>query len=172
MLGDVLEAAALVGPTHVVTADPAAAYVAGEVGAAVVADPGGGQGAAVAAALASLAGAVLVVNADLPRARPSDLNALALPAQAGTLALVEARDGTTNALGLPSPAAFAPLYGPGSAAQFRAHARARGLVQHDVALRNLEEDVDTLDDLARVGRRAGARTRALVATLRASGRNP
>jgi 2-phospho-L-lactate guanylyltransferase len=172
MLGDVLEAAALVGPTHVVTADPAAAYVAGEVGAAVVADPGGGQGAAVAAALASLAGAVLVVNADLPRARPSDLNALALPAQAGTLALVEARDGTTNALGLPSPAAFAPLYGPGSAAQFRAHARALALVQHDVALRNLEEDVDTLDDLARVGRRAGARTRALVATLRASGRNP
>jgi 2-phospho-L-lactate guanylyltransferase len=172
MLGDVLAAAAQVGPTNVVTADAAAGYVAAELGAAVVADPGGGQGAAVAAALASLAGPVLVVNADLPRARPSDLNALALPAQAGTLALVEARDGTTNALGLPSPAAFAPLYGAGSAAQFRAHARALGLVQHDVALRNLEEDVDTLEDLARVGSRAGPRTRALVATLRAPGRNP
>jgi 2-phospho-L-lactate/phosphoenolpyruvate guanylyltransferase len=165
MLGDVLEAAAPVGPTHVVTADPAAAYVARELGADVVDDPGGGQGAAVAAALAGLDGAVLVVNADLPRARPSDLNALALPAQAGTLALVQARDGTTNALGLPSASAFAPLYGPGSAAQFRAHARALGLVHHDVALRNLEEDVDTLDDLEHVGRHAGPRTRALVAAL-------
>ena len=165
MLGDVLEAAVAVGPTHVVTADPAAAYVAGDLGATAVDDPGGGQGGAVASALAGLVGPVLVVNADLPCVRPSDLNALALPAQAGTLALVEAPDGTTNALGLPSPSAFAPLYGPGSAAQFRAHARALGLVHHDVALRNMEEDVDTLYDFERVGRRGGPRTRALVAVL-------
>jgi hypothetical protein len=39
-------------------------------------------------------------------------------------------------------------------------------VQHDVALRNLEEDVDTLEDLGRVGRRGGPRTRALVAAIR------
>ena len=38
------------------------------------------------------------------------------------LALVEAADGTTNALSLPDPSVFAPLYGPGSADRFRAHA--------------------------------------------------
>lgn len=167
MLGDVLEAAVAVGPTRVVTDDAGAAYVAETAGAAALADPGGGQGAAVAAGLAGLAGAVLVVNADLPRARPSDLNALALPAAAGTLAIVEARDGTTNALGLPFPDAFAPLYGPGSAAQFRAHARALGLVHHDLGLRNLEQDVDTLADLERIGNSVGPRTRALLAAIHA-----
>jgi 2-phospho-L-lactate guanylyltransferase (CobY/MobA/RfbA family) len=148
-----------------VTADAGGRYVAESLGARVLDDPGGGQGSAVSAGLAGLTGAVLVVNADLPRVRPSDLNALALPALAGTLALVEAPDGTTNALGLPAPAAFAPLYGPGSAGQFRAHARALGLVCHDVALRNLQQDVDTLADLERVGSRAGPRTRALLAAL-------
>jgi 2-phospho-L-lactate guanylyltransferase len=167
MLGDVVEAATAVGATVVVTDDPAGAYVAAELGATVLDDPGGGQGAAVSAGLAGLAGPVLVVNADLPRVRPSDLNALALPAGAGTLALVQARDGTTNALGLPSPKAFAPLYGRGSAAQFRAHARALGLVHHDLALRNLQDDVDTLADLRRVGPRAGPRTRALLSAIRA-----
>jgi 2-phospho-L-lactate guanylyltransferase len=165
MLGDVLEAAVAVGPTCVVTADAGGRYVAETLGARVVGDPGGGQGPAVEAGLEGLAGAVLVVNADVPRVRPSDLNALALPAAAGTLALVEAPDGTTDALGLPSPSAFAPLYGAGSAGQFRAHARALGLVCHDIALRNLQQDVDTLADLERVGSRAGPRTRALLAAL-------
>jgi 2-phospho-L-lactate guanylyltransferase len=165
MLGDVLDAATAVGATCVVTSDGGARYVAESLGAIVLDDPGGGQGRAVAAGLAGLAGAVLVVNADLPRVRPSDLNALGLPATAGTLALVEAPDGTTNALGLPGPEAFAPLYGPRSAAQFRAHARALGLVCHDVALRNLQQDVDTLADLERIGPRAGPRTRALLAAL-------
>jgi 2-phospho-L-lactate guanylyltransferase len=167
MLGDVLDAATAVGPTCVVTSDAGARYVAESLGATVLDDPGGGQGRAVAAGLGGLAGSVLVVNADLPRVRPSDLNALALPAAAGTLALVEAPDGTTNALGLPAPEVFAPLYGPGSAAQFRAHARALGLVHHDVALRNLQQDVDTLADLERIGPRSGPRTRALLAAFSA-----
>ena len=49
------------------------------LGARLVADPGGGQGAAVAAGLERASGLCLVVNADLPRVRPSDLNALAVP---------------------------------------------------------------------------------------------
>src|SRR5437763_6085665 len=77
MLGDVLAAATATGETHVVTTDPEAAAVARDLGARALADPGGGQGAAVAAALAGLREApVLVVNADLPCALPIDLRAL------------------------------------------------------------------------------------------------
>lgn len=165
MLGDVLEAATAFGPTRLVTADPAAALVAEDLGADVLRDLGGGQGAAVAAALAGVDGACLLLNADVPCARPSDLGALAHPAGAGRMGLVEARDGTTNALSLPYAEAFRPLFGPGSAAQFRAHARALGLVLDDLDLRNLVDDVDTGPDLDRIGPRAGPRTRALLSVL-------
>ena len=167
MLGDVLEAATVCGDTRLVTTDPAAALVAESLGVEVVDDPGGGQGPAVAAALAGLDGPCVVVNADVPRVRPSDLNALAVPARAGLVGLVEARDGTTNALSLPYAEAFLPLYGPGSAAQFRAHAHALGIEFDDLELRNLVDDVDTERDLERVGPDAGPRTRALLAVIQA-----
>ena len=163
MLGDVLDAAVAHGDrVRLVTDDDAASVVAAGLGVEVVDDPGGGQGAAVRAALAGLDGVCLVVNADVPRIRPSDLTALSIPPRAGAVAVVEARDGTTNALGLPFAEVFQPLYGAGSAAQFRAHAAALGLVLHDLALPNLRDDVDTAADLARIGRRAGSRTRALA----------
>jgi len=165
MLGDVVEAALAVGDVRVVTDDPAGRLVAGDLGARLVDDPGGGQGTAVATGLADASGLCLVVNADVPRVRPSDLNALAVPALLGRLAIVEAHDGTTNALGLPRPDAFAPLYGPGSAGQFRAHAQALGLDYQELALQNLVDDVDTLSDLARLGARAGARTAELVEAI-------
>ncbi len=167
MLGDVLEAATAFAPTRLVTDDPAAALVAGELGAELVDDPDEGQGAAVAAALGGLDGPCLVVNADVPRVRPSDLSALAVPARGGLLGIVEARDGTTNAISLPFAEVFRPLYGSGSASRFRAHARALGLGCEDLGLRNLVDDVDTHGDLARVGRHAGPRTRGLLAALRA-----
>src|SRR5947209_8242177 len=67
MLGDVLAAAAAVGSARVVTADPEGEAAALEHDAVTVADPGGGQGPAVAAALAGVEpGAILVVNADVP----------------------------------------------------------------------------------------------------------
>lgn len=165
MLGDVVEAALAVGAVRVVTDDPAGALVAHELGAALVADPGGGQGAAVAAGLAGVEGICLVVNADLPRARPSDLGALAVPPKWGAVAVVAARDGTTNALGLPSAGAFAPLYGAGSAARFHGHARGLGLPSEELALANLVEDVDTVAELERIGRRAGSRTTALLEAM-------
>ncbi len=165
MLGDVLEAASAFGPTLLVTGDPGARLVAAALEVEIVDEPGGGQGPAVAAALAGLDGPCLVVNADVPRVRPSDLAALAIPASAGAMAIVEAADGTTNALGLPHAEAFRPLYGAASAAQFRAHAAALAIVCHDLALANLCDDVDTLADLERVAPRAGARTRALAAAL-------
>ena len=114
MLGDVVEAAAQVGRVLVVTDDASVV----PPGVEVVDDPGQGLAAAVAAALGRVDGHALVVNADLPAATPDALRRLA---GAGA-ALVEAVDGTTNALSLPDTSAFAPLYGPGSADRFRAHA--------------------------------------------------
>src|SRR5918992_4116060 len=97
MLDDVLAACRQVGPT-------------------VVADGEGGQGAAVQQALRELSGPVAIVNADLPCATAADVRRL-LDAD---FAIVEAADGTTNAIALPTPELFEPLYGPGSAQRFRA----------------------------------------------------
>src|SRR5918992_633905 len=169
MLGDVVTACVATARTLVVTADRDAVALALELGADVRPDPGGGQGAAVETALAELPdGPVLVVNADLPCVVPHDLRTLAGAAELGAVGLVEARDGTTNALALPRPAAFAPLYGPGSARRFRGHAAALGLDAVAVANPNLAHDVDTLADLDGLAVRAGPRTQAAVAELHAA----
>ena len=150
MLGDVVEASLGVGRVLVVTDDPAVV----PQGAEVVVDPGAGLGSAVGAALAHVDGHALVVNADVPGASPAALRRLA---ESG-LALVEAPDGTTNALSLPDPSVYMPLYGPGSADRFRAHAPFI-----TVAIPELEADVDSEADLGRLGLLVGPRTRALLA---------
>lgn len=150
MLGDVVAAACAVGHVLVVTDDAAVVPPSAEH----VIDPGTGLGAAVAAALDRLSGHALVVNADLPAATPAAIRQLA---DAG-LALVEAADGTTNAVSLPDPELFAPLYGPGSANRFRASAPFA-----TVRIPELEADVDTLDDLRQLAPLLGPRTKALLA---------
>jgi 2-phospho-L-lactate/phosphoenolpyruvate guanylyltransferase len=150
MLGDVVAAALEVGPVLVVTDDLAVV----PPGVEALPDPGEGLGAAVAAGLARVEGHALVVNADVPAATPHAIRRLA----AYGLALVEAADGTTNALSLPDPAFFAPLYGAGSADRFRAHAP---VATADIA--ELARDVDTEPDLVRLASLLGPRTRALVA---------
>jgi len=140
MLEAVLAAAGSVGRTWVVSPDPVD-------GAAWIPDPGGGQGTAVEAALQEIGpGPVLVVNSDLPTLTADDLRALhdAIPEHG--IAIAPAGDGTTNALGLSDTTLFAPLYGPGSAACFRA------LVEHsaDVDRPGLRDDVDTPADLVHV----------------------
>jgi 2-phospho-L-lactate guanylyltransferase len=163
MLGDVLAAATMTGRTHLVTRDAGGLALAVELGAEALAEPGGGQGAAVAAALAHLDdGPVLVVNADLPCVVPHDLRTFAGTAELGAIGYVEAVDGTTNALALPSAALFVPLYGQGSAARFRDHADSIGITVVSCAIPNLRDDVDTLDDLRRIGLRAGPRTQAAL----------
>ena len=159
MLADVLAAAVVVGRTIVVTPDEDGAAAARDAGAEVVADPGGGQGPAVQAALTGVDGRVLVVNADLPCAVPSDLRALADAVPERGLALVEALDGTTNALGLSDARVFAPVFGPDSATRFRS----LGVETVAVAVPNLAEDVDTLADLERLQLRCGPRTQAVLA---------
>ncbi|HET7744003.1 MAG TPA: NTP transferase domain-containing protein [Gaiellaceae bacterium] len=150
MLGDVVDAASRVGRVVVVTDDVGAVPTVAET----VPDPGRGLGAAVAAGLVGIEGHALVVNADLPCATPEAISRLA----ANGLALVEAADGTTNALSLPAPELFVPLYGPGSAARFRAHAPFR-----TVHVPELELDVDVDDDLESIDLDLGPRTRALLA---------
>lgn len=138
MLETVLAAAGSVGRAWVVSPDPVE-------GATWIPDPGGGQGAAVEAALRTIGpGPVLIVNSDLPSVTADELRALyeAIPERG--IAIAAAPDGTTNALGLSDTTLFAPLYGPGSADRFRAHA------EHavDVVCAGLRDDVDTPADLA------------------------
>lgn len=150
MLGDVVAAALEVGRVLVVTDDA----VAVPPQADWIPDPGTGLGGAVAAALAGIEGHALVVNADLPATTPAAIERLA---SAG-LALVEAADGTTNALSLPDPKLFTPLYGSESARRFRASAPFA-----TACIPELEADVDALEDLERLASLVGPRTRALLA---------
>jgi 2-phospho-L-lactate/phosphoenolpyruvate guanylyltransferase len=169
MLSDVLAACAPVGRVRVVTPDEDGADAAREAGAEIVADPGGGQGAAVQAGVEDVElGGILVVNADVPCVVPHDLRSLLAATPAGAVALVEAPDGTTNALSLPTPDVFAPLYGPGSAARFRVHGASLGLEVVSVALPNLADDVDTMEDLTRLQLRAGPCTQACLVELERS----
>ena len=158
MLEDVLAACRSVGETVVVTSDDDAARAADEHDARVVDDPGNGQGAAVAAGLRVVVGPVLVVNADVPCVVPSDLQRLAEATPDNGFALVAARDGTTNALGLSESSLFAPLYGPGSAERFRLHGERLGVDVVAAEIPNLADDVDSIDDLRRLERRVGPRT--------------
>ena len=148
MLDDVLAACEAVGPTFVAGGED-------------------GQGEAVAAALREIdERPILIVNADLPAVRPRDLLSLlgALPEDG--LALVEAADGTTNALALASPQLFAPLYGPGSAERFRTRARKLGVPAATAAIPSLADDVDTIADLERLEGRLGPATAAALDVLR------
>jgi 2-phospho-L-lactate guanylyltransferase len=152
MLEDVLAAAAGIGRTWVVSPGPVRE-------ADWIPDPGGGQGAAVEAALSEIgAGPVLVVNSDLPCVTADDLLALEEATPVSGIAIAPARDGTTNALGLFDTTLFAPLYGPGSAARFRANVERSRSVERP----GLRDDVDTLDDLDRLSSRLGASTRAAL----------
>jgi 2-phospho-L-lactate guanylyltransferase len=166
MLGDVLAAARAVGSVLVATSDPSGAREAEDAGAGIVEDPGDGQGAAVAAALEGLEpGGILIVNADVPCVLPDDLRALLAATPAGGIALVEALDGTTNALSISAPQQFESLYGIDSAQRFRGRAAALGVDCVAVALPNVADDVDTIDDLKRLHLRLGPRSQMALASL-------
>jgi 2-phospho-L-lactate guanylyltransferase len=170
MLTDVLFACAPVGRTLLVTSAETedAHALARFVGVDVVADPGRGQGEAVAAALADVGeGPVVVVNADLPCATSRDVLALLGAMPPGGIALVRAADGTTNGLALAAGWLFAPLYGPGSADRFAERGRRLGVEVTEIDLPNLVEDVDSLADLERIESRVGSWTEGSLLALRA-----
>jgi 2-phospho-L-lactate guanylyltransferase len=170
MLTDVLFTCAPVGRTLLATSAEAedAHALARFVGVDVVADPGRGQGEAVAAALAHAGdGPVLVVNADLPCATSRDVLALLGAMPAGGIALVRAEDGTTNALALAAGWLFSALYGAESADRFVERARRLGVDSAEVDLPNLADDVDTLADVERIEGRVGPWTEGSLLALRA-----
>jgi 2-phospho-L-lactate guanylyltransferase (CobY/MobA/RfbA family) len=138
------------------------------VGERTILAPDANQGEAVELALRSVeSGPILIVNADLPCAQPRDLLALlgALPNRG--MALVEAHDGTTNALALAAPHLFAPLYGPGSAKRFRARAERLDVPVVTAEIPNLVDDVDTVDDLERLESCLGPHTARALEELSA-----
>jgi 2-phospho-L-lactate guanylyltransferase len=162
MLEDVLAASTAVGETLLV-----ASSSVDLPGVRLLADPGQGQGEAVAAGLrAAQSWPILIVNADLPCAQPRDLLTLLGALPAGGLALVAAADGTTNALALAARYLYAPLYGPGSAERFLARAARLEAPAVVAEIPNLVDDVDTLADLERLEGRLGPRTSAALAELR------
>jgi 2-phospho-L-lactate guanylyltransferase (CobY/MobA/RfbA family) len=143
-LGDARLAAAMLADVREVAGD------------ALVVDAPGGQGAAVAAALAGVRGPVTILNSDLPCVTRVELEQLSAAAPA----LVVADDGTTNALALRDAADFEPLYGAGSAARFM-----ETLAAARLDLPGLRDDVDTWGDLERIRDRVGPHTRSYLATL-------
>ena len=167
MLGDVLAACDAVAPTYVVTSDDRGRDVAREFAAHLVDDPAEGLAGAVAAGLAALREEPsLVVNADLPWAVPHDIRSLERAIPNGGMALVAAADGTTNALAFASRELFAPLYGPGSAERFRAHAAAQGVEFVAATIPHLAADVDTPEDLDRLEHPVGPRTLSVLSRSR------
>src|SRR3954454_25300913 len=133
MLCDVVAACVLVGRTRVVTPNDDGANAAADAGAEVVADPGGGQGAAVQAGLEGVEpGGILVVNADVPCVVPHDLRSLLASTPAGCLetgGLPRARRSARrdDERGQPSVSrSFRPALRP---QQFRPLPRARGVAR-------------------------------------------
>ena len=152
------------GKTRLGDADLAEAMMCDVVDACNAADAddvlvvraGGGQGEAIADALAGRRGAVTIVNADVPCATPDELRNLTAAAPA----LVAAADGTTNALALREAAQFVPLYGADSAQRYVAALGARRL-----ELPGLAHDVDTWSDLERVREVVGVHTKRYLGSL-------
>jgi 2-phospho-L-lactate/phosphoenolpyruvate guanylyltransferase len=150
-----LEGSALDG-VLVVTADPEAAALAAEHGAAVV-DEGELRGHSGAALLgiaeAERLGAtrVLLVAGDCPLLTSEDVDALLERHRGPRVVVFPDRHGTgTNALLIEPPRAMEPAFGEGSRARHERLAREAGAAVTVDEVLALARDVDTAEDLALV----------------------
>jgi len=182
MAGDVMAALAEVealGWTIVVTAEPAAAVRARELGACVVEDPEeSGQSAAagrgIARALAMGAERVLCVPGDCPALEPGEVADLLRSHERGGgtgVLIVPDRHGTgTNALLLSPPTVIAPSFGTDSCERHRRLAAAAGASCELAHPPSLLLDVDTGADLRALrDRLAGEPARAPLTRALLSG---
>lgn len=151
---DTFEAALAVAPIIVVTAASARDFP----GATVIADPGRGLDAAIAAGIASATGNVAVLLGDLPALLPDELSAALAIAETLERSFVPDADGTGTTL-IASTTDHAPAFGAGSAARHRAAGYAEIELSRDSGLRR---DVDTREQLESLHERVGPRTRALL----------
>ena len=155
MLGRVVEAAsAAAGIDEVLLLGPSRHGLPASI--RLLADPGGGLNAALAAALAEAQAEqvdrLVILAGDLPRLAVSDVEALAALSP-GELGVAPDRQGVgTNALSLPLPRAadFRFQYGDDSAARHLAEAARLGLTARVVSSDGLALDVDAPEDLAAI----------------------
>lgn len=150
---DTIEAALAVAPVVVVTA----AVDQDFLGARIVADPGRGLNAAIAAGLAEVEGNSAVLLGDLPALQPEELRDALQRAPEGR-AFVPDRAGTGTTL-ITSTTDHAPAFGDGSAERHRRAGYVELVVDAGSGLCN---DVDTAEELALLADRVGPRTRALL----------
>lgn len=117
-------------------------------GAEIVADPGEGLNAAIAAGIAEAdpAGATAALLGDLPSLTAADIDAALAEAAEHPLTLVPDAEGTGTTLITARPhVALIPRYGPGSAAR---HIAAGHIALAVPVTSGLRTDVDTEPDLA------------------------
>ena len=92
---------------------------------------------------------VLIVAADLPWVRPSDVAALLSAGRPERLVLAPSKDGLgTGALLIPRGVRFPPAFGAGSCAAHRTAAERLGLQVVEVSRPGLAFDLDAPEDLA------------------------
>ncbi len=152
MLTDTVTAAAAGGVAEVtvVTPDSEVAATAHELGAHVLADPAGGLNAALVAGAAAARATgpvdVLVLQADLPALRPSEVRRLlsVAPAQGRAVIRDHTGEGTAALLARAGTTALDPRFGPDSAVRHLTS----GAVEPAGSWPGLRLDVDTAADLS------------------------
>lgn len=141
--------------TIVVTDDAVVADLAGDLGAAVVPDPGAGLDAATAAGMRETDGPWAVLHADLPLLDDRILRTLAPRVAPGRWLLAPSRDGGTNLLA--GTGRFPTAYGPASFHRHLGRIAAAGGHVTVVVDEALAIEIDTPRDLAVAASRPGGR---------------
>lgn len=160
---DTIAAAVAVAQVVVVTSDAVTAEAAARLGASIVADPGGGLDAAVAAGAEAAGPEVLraALLGDLPALRPADLSAALTLAATMTRGVVADAEGTGSTLVTAAPGvAWRSAFGDGSLARHLALGCTPITAAPDSGLRR---DVDTAEQLgAATALGLGTRTAAVL----------
>jgi 2-phospho-L-lactate guanylyltransferase len=153
MLADVLRATEKWSHRLIVTNDPDAEAVGLAFGCYLVADPGQGLNAAVAAgtraAKAAGCSSLLVLPSDVPMVTSDDVHSLFSYSE--DVVVAPSGDGGTNALLRRPPGALSPAFGPGSADRHRDRALRQGLTCRSVEMSSLVLDIDQYTDLVKLG---------------------